>query len=161
MENFENEYTECLNEMASVRPSGNFESFGILLAVNPDINHDGDPYFKMYDKVSWYSATKVWRISFTKPVLIKKHSGKIPAATTINTKDKNTLLAYLNSPSRDFSGATVWDELKYRWNVEKGLMNQFGFINYQNGGADKYYEKHKNDGNYLPSTLAIPDYKQI
>lgn len=149
------DYIECLNEMASVRPIGKTD---VLLAINPDDNHNGEPYFKMYDSSSWTTATKVWRIRFDKAVFVKKHKGKIPAATTINKKEKELLIEYLNRPSRDFKDATIWDELKYRWNVEKGLMDQFGFNNYTDGVADKYYENKNTKGNYVPFSLDMPDY---
>lgn len=156
IENFE--YIECLNEMASVRPVG---QTSILLAVNPDDTRDGEPYFKMYDSNSWTTATKVWRIHFEKPKLVKKHKGKIPAATSMSSKEKDNLVKYLNQPSRDFKNYTVWDELKYRWNIEKGLMNQFGFEQYVDGTVDKYYENKNTKGNYVPFSLKMPDYKEI
>ena len=155
MEEFE--FIECLNEMTSVRPKGGLNKLGILLAVNPDDDRDGDPYFKMYDKESWTSASKVWRIRFDRPEFIKKHKGKIPAATTMNSSDKKILLEYLNLSSKDFDG-TVWDELKYRWNIEKGLMDQFGFNEYKQGIADKFYSKKDTKNNYIPFSLNMPNY---
>ena len=155
MDNLEFEFIECLNEMASVRPIG---QTSILLAINPDDNRDGDPYFKMYDSNSWGTATKVWRIRFDRAELIKKHKGRIPAAVSINSKEKENLVEYLGKPSRDFKNAKIWDELKYRWNVEKGLMDQFGFENYLDGTADKFYSNRDTKRNYIPMSLLQPDY---
>lgn len=155
------EFTECLYEMATVRPAISLDGLGILLAVNPDVNHDGNPYFKMYDSTSFYTANTVWRISFDKPMFIKEHKGKIKASTSISTDLKSKLIKYLNAPSKDFKGYTVWDELRYRWNTEKDLMNQFAFSDYISGMADNYYSGKDTRGNYVPYSMAMPEYEKL
>ena len=78
------EYMECLYEMATVRPLSSLDSFGILLAINPD-THNDDAYFKMYNSTSFYNATTVWRIRFEKAEFIKEHKGKIKSSIVMNS----------------------------------------------------------------------------
>lgn len=149
-------YSEILFEMASVRPKEGNTKFGVLLAVNPDLNKIGDCYFKMYNSNSYITATGVWRICFSEPKLIKEHSGKIKSLSTINLKYKKILIEYLNSPGA-YSGRTVWDSLKWNWNNEHDLCFE-GYEPYFNGQLD---EQNKNNKNYLPSTLEIPNYNEL
>lgn len=161
MNNESFEYMECLYEMATIRPASSLDKLGILLAVNPDSNRDGNPYFKMYNSTSFYTATTVWRISFTESVFIKEHKGKIKASTSMNKSEKTKLIEYLSLESKDFRGSTIWDELKYRWNSEKDLMNNFSFSDYISGKADNYYKTVDNKGNYVPFSLKMPDYNNL
>lgn len=154
------EYMECLYEMATVRPLSSLDSFGILLAINPDTNN-GDAYFKMYNSTSFYNATTVWRIKFEKAEFIKEHKGKIKNSIVMNSDLKSKLIKYLNANSKDFKGYTIWDELRYRWNTEKDLMNQFGFNDYVSGIVDKYYENKDTKGNYVPYNMQMPDYNKL
>ena len=80
-ENF-NSYPEELFEMASVRSKNIDDYYDRLIAVNPDINHNGNPYFKYYKNNSYgnKSGNRVARISFLRPeyVLHGKERNGIP-----------------------------------------------------------------------------------
>ena len=43
-------------------------------------------------------------------------------------------------------------------NIEKGLMDQFGFNEYKQGIADKFYNKKDTKNNYIPFSLNMPNY---
>lgn len=132
------------------------ESFSICLAINPDPNRVGEPYFKMYNAQSWRKATKVARISFKEPKLIK-HSSNKESWNTVPRDIRHELIDYLDSESKTFPSFTVWDYLKYEWNMEWGFDVGFPF-EYFGGKSD---EKFKNEPSYLPSTLESPNYLEL
>lgn len=152
---YENLYEELLTEFASIRRPITNEF--MLLAINPDSNRIGDPYFKMYNKPSWNKATKVARISFLEPKLIIHKSQGVQPWTNLTKQDIDDLNDYLDSPWKNHPGFTIWDGLKYGWNEEWGFEV----------GSEKEYidgnydELNKNNPSYLPSTLEIPDYYQL
>lgn len=155
--NYNDEYSEELFEMASVRARNNSDA-NILLCVNPDIKKVGDAYFKMYDSSNVASSNKVWRIRFKEASFIKEHKGIIPAATEMNKKYRDILIDYLKRSSKENQNYTVWDVLKYHWNDELGLCNNFNLEEYMNGSVDSVSERHPS---YLPFDLEIPDYKKL
>ena len=61
-------YEELMYEMASVRRDGRNDF--ILMAINPDSNRVGEPYFKVYNAGNWRKATKVARLFFFESKLI-------------------------------------------------------------------------------------------
>lgn len=113
------------------------------------------------NSTSFYTATGVWRISFIKPEIIKEHNGKIKSNITISNQEKKKLIEYLTLDSKDFKEFPIWDELKYRWNVEKDLMNDFSFSDYADGVADEYYRDINTKGNYIPYNYPMPDYMNL
>lgn len=156
LDKFDDEfYSEELTEMAHVRRDRK-QDF-ILLGVNPDRNHTGDPYFKFYDRESWQKATKVARISFLSPKLISHNSGRIKPWTQLSKNDIENLHDYLDSPYRQDSRLTVWDALKYSWNYEFGFY-MGDIYSYLRGDWD---EDHCDHPSYIKSTLECPDYFPI
>lgn len=145
--------SEVLFEFAQVRVSNN--KFNIMLAVNPDSNRISEAYFKMYNSDNYMSATKVARISFFRPILIS-HKGSKKPWNYLNSKQKEILIEYLNSESKNYPKYKVWDVLKYTWNDEHGYCS--GTIDDYYNGADDNKIKTKS---YIPSKLEIPNYKNI
>lgn len=148
-------YEELMYEMANVRRDRDNDF--MLMAINPDRNRVGEPYFKVYDAGNWRKATKVARLSFFDPRLIIHTGGNIPPWRRLTNRDIRDIEDFLDSPSRTIPGATTWDELKYRWNVEYGF--NIGYpARYFDGDYDAKYE---DDPSYVPSYLDPPDYRKL
>ena len=144
---------ELLNELATVRAK-DYKNIGLLMAVNPS-DYIGEPYFKVYDAVQWEKSSKVARISFFEPRLIRHKSDKLPWLS-INSKDRKRIVDFLNQKST-ITNYSVWDMLKYFWNSEKGI--DIGIIDeYLNGDNDG---ANKNNPDYVPSTLRMPNYLEL
>lgn len=144
---------EILNELATVRAK-NYENIGLLMAVNPS-DYIGEPYFKVYDATQWNKATKVARISFFEPRLIKHKSDKLPWLS-INSGDRKRIVEFLGRYATT-QKCTVWNSLKYYWNSEKGF--DVGYVeDYLSG---KYDLKYADDPDYVPSTLKMPNYLEL
>lgn len=148
-------YEELMYEMANVRRDRR-DDF-LLMAINPDPNRIGDPYFKVYDADSWRKATKVARLSFFEPKLIIHTGGNVRPWKKLTKRDIEDIEDYLDSPARGDIGVTVWDKLKYEWNDEYGFYMK-SISSYLNGEYDEEYE---NEPSYVPSYIDPPDYKQL
>ena len=145
---------ELLYEFATVRAK-DANNLGIVMAVNPTPNYIGNPYFKVYNAPQFNKATKVARISFFKPELIEHQRNKLPWLN-MNNKDKKNIIKFLNLRAAT-QKCTVWEALKYYWNSEKGI--NVGYIeDYLNGDFD---EKNRNNPDYIPSTLKMPNYMEL
>ena len=152
-----NLFEEQLYEMASVK-SKTIPN-GLLLAVNPDQNRISDAYFKMYDSTKYHKAKFVARISFFEPKLISHRcndKGKQPW-TDLKSYHVKHLEDLLDSESITYPGFTVWDELKFRWNMEYGF-DVIIPVDYFNGEYDNIYQSHPS---YVSSKLQPPDYKEL
>lgn len=165
-ENF-NSYPEELFEMASVRSKNTNDYYDRLTAVNPDINHNGNPYFKYYKNNSYgnKSGNKVARISFLRPEYIlhgKERSG-IPTWKDPypNAEDKQRLIDILNSTSEENPNCTVWTMLKYHWNVEKGFRGSVDDYIGTPSIMDQKYMNSNSKGNYVPYSLSMPNYMNL
>ena len=64
---------EYLEEMATIYKS---KEYGICVAVNPDSNRNGLPYFKFYNDSDFRKAEKVIRIMFKEPDYVVHKDGK-------------------------------------------------------------------------------------
>ena len=148
-------YEELIYEMANVRRDRRNDF--MLMAINPDSNRVGDPYFKVYDADSWRKATKVARLAFFEPKLIIHKSEGIQPWKTLTRRDIEDIEDFLDSPARGDINATVWDVLKYRWNDEYGFYMR-SFTDYIRG---EYDEEYKDDPSYVPSYLDPPDYRRL
>lgn len=153
MENISIEASETLFEIATVFPKNN-EKYSIVLAINPDVNRLGDPYFKMYDGKLFSKAEHVTRIKFKSPEIVKEHAGIIKSKTKLNNQEIKELILYLNDLNRTFRKYTNWDVLKYLWNTERGF-NVGDIDDYTSGVFD---DEFKNNPSYLESVLKMPDY---
>ena len=129
----------------------------MLMAINPDSDRIGEPYFKVYNAGSWGKATKVARLSFFEPKLIIHTGGNILPWKNLTRRDIEDIEDFLDSPARGEFRATVWDALKYRWNDEYSFYMKSIFA-YLDG---EYDEEYKDDLSYVPSYLDPPDYKQL
>lgn len=152
------EPSEELFEMATIYPK-NRSNHSIVLAVNPDSNKIGSPYFKLYigGSPKEGKATGVASIEFLHPKLIKNHKGNIPSILLLNSSEKKELVQYLTEFSQYFPKYTVWNTLKYFWNVEYGF--DVGSIDdYMSGKFDDIYNISEKSASYLCSTITSPDY---
>lgn len=165
MENRYINYPEELFEMASVRSMNTDAYYKRLIAVNPDIRHDGNPYFKYYKENSYgnKSGNQVARISFIKPeyILHGYEQSGIPTWKDPypNSEDKRQLVDILNSFSNENYNYSVWTMLKYHWNSEKGFLGSVD--DFVTGKMDSIYIKASNKGNYVPYSLAMPNYLNL
>lgn len=145
---------ELLNEFATVR-ARNSHDYVLAMAVNPSPNHIGEPYFKVYNALKYTQATKVARVSFFEPKLIIHKGDKLPW-TNMNAKEKKDIVGFLKLTSM-ISNYTVWDMLKYFWDIEYGF--DVGTIdNYMQGNADN--DNH-SDPSYVSSILEMPNYMEL
>lgn len=165
--NFKDSYPEELFEMASVRSNNTEEYYDRLTAVNPDIDHNGNPYFKYYKNNSYgnKSGNKVARISFLKAeyIIHKKESCGIPTWNDPypNSNDKQRLIDILKSPSEENPNYTVWTMLKYHWNSEKGFRGSLEDYASSPSIMDMKYMNPNSKGNYIPYSLQMPDYMDL
>lgn len=102
---------DTLQEMATVYRN---TEYNICITVNPDPNHIGNPYFKIYNSTSYTSADKGIRISFLKPSYIMHADTK--ASWKLNKKEKQLLISFLLDKSNFYDEQlgrklTVWEML--------------------------------------------------
>lgn len=117
---------EYLTEMAQIQPKGGVNDFGFLITVNRE-SRKGVCYFKVYNSTKYQSATKVARICFKSPTLIKNHAeigGKkewVPSE--LNSAFRKDLVRYLNSRDSSHSNLTVWAYMRFYWNELYGFTD--------------------------------------
>lgn len=148
---------EALYEMASIYPRVRDPKIKVCTAVNPSEDRIGNCYFKLYDASIYGKAKHVIRLNFFKPeALHHRKSTKLPWLD-ITKSDLKDLNDYLDEESVNYPGYTIWDALKYSWNIEKGF--DVGTIwNYCNGD---YEEEFIDDPDYIPSILTPCDYSLV
>lgn len=147
------ECEEYLYEMASIY-TRDTHMHKIMGAVNPSEERVGECYFKIYDANTYGKAKHVVRLDFFKPRMLKHTKSTKKHWSHINKQDLKAVNDFLDSETNEYPGVTVFDALKYRWNLEKGF--QLGPIQeYLNGTYDDNYI---DDPNYVPSVLESPDY---
>lgn len=158
-------YPEELFEMASVRSRNSESYYDRLTAVNPDLNHNGDPYFKYYKNNSYgnSSGNRVARIKFLKAefVIHKQEKSGIPTWEHLNSDDKQRLIDILNSYSDENPKYTVWTMLKYHWNAEKGFRGSIEEYTAVSSIMDQKYMNINTKENYIPSSLQMPNYMEL
>lgn len=151
---------EYLDEMAQFKPVGSPDQFNILLSVNPE-KRIGNCYFKVYNNSKYSSATKVARISFTSAKLITGHAeinGKKEwLISEISSKIKKEIIDYLNSRDKRNTNYTIWTTMRFEWNELKNIQMD-SIEDYTSG---KYDKKYKNNPDYIPYNLQMPDYNNL
>lgn len=141
----------AINEMATVVRSPRMH---ILIQVNPDEHHIGNPYFKVYNSESFDKATSMNRISFNAPVYIE-HTTYGKDRWILNSKEKRNLVSLLMAPSdhidrRDTSREySNWEWALIQYNTEICAV----------GEKDTIAGRLK--GNALSIDLAMPDYLEL
>lgn len=140
-----------LDAMATVYrdPKGRF-----LVSVNPDPNREGDEYFKLYNKTSRSSATKIARISFRKTEYIYHSMNQDKEDWILNAKEKKYIVKAFKKKNPAFYDGqyTYWQFAIAQFNLEKGLDYKKTF---KNAGKKLKYPK------YLPFDLEMPDYTKL
>lgn len=143
---------EYLDEMATIYKS---TEYGIMVAVNPDSNRNGNPYFKFYNSSNYRKATKVIRVLFKEPDYVI-HSDNMDL-WKITSKEVKLLIDILNKPSTRYKPHSNWVAAKFDWNYEY-LEELLDINDYVKG---LYDDKYKNNPGYVPSTLKMPDYTKL
>lgn len=93
--------------------------------------------------------------TFNEPKLIVHRSDKLPW-TNMNIIEKKDVVGFLKLTSM-VSNYTVWDMLKYFWNLEYGF--DVGTIdNYMQGNVDN---NNHSDPSYISSTLEMSNYMEL
>lgn len=138
-------------EMATVARSTHMH---ILIQVNPDEHHIGNPYFKVYNNESYDKATSMNRISFTEPLYIN-HTTYGKKRWFLNSKEKKNLISLLNAPS---------DHIDRRDTSREYTNWEWAIIQYNNeicavGEKDTVAGKLKE--NALPLDLVMPVYSDL
>lgn len=140
---------EMLLEMATV--AREFE-LNWSIAVNPDSSRNDPVYFKLYDSVSYGSATKCARISFLAPKYVVHNDSK--EQWILNNKEKKLLVGFLNSKQRGRkkkdSDMSNWKYAIALWNKEMGYIDDEREVN----------ELAETD-TPLPFHLEPPDYTEL
>lgn len=140
-----------LDAMATVYrdPKGRF-----LVSVNPDPNREGDEYFKLYNKTSRSSATKIARIAFRKAEYIYHSMNQGKEDWILNAKEKKYIIKAFKKKNPAFYDGqyTYWQFAIAQFNLEKGLDYKKTF---KNVGKKLKYPK------YLPFDLEMPDYMKL
>lgn len=143
---------EFLDEMATVYKS---REYGILVAVNPDSNRSGNPYFKFYNADNYNKATKIIRVLFKKADYVVHNDGK--ELWELNSKEKKLLIKVLNEPSQYYPDITTWQAAKFDWDREY-LEEPLRLDRYLKGEYDEFY---KDNPGYVSSYLEMPDYMNL
>lgn len=144
-----------LFEMATVHRD--FKN-NVSVAVNPDSNRIGDPYFKFYNNTDYRKADSVIRLMFFAPRWTY-HQTDGKELWKLNSQEKKLLMECLASPSKKYkiNDCTVWDATKFDWNYEY-LGIDIEIDEYLKGSYDKLYSDNPS---YVPSTLDSPDYTSL
>ena len=140
-----------LDAMATIYrdPKGRF-----LVSVNPDPNREDDEHFKLYNKTSRSSATKIARISFRKAEYIYHSMNQGKKDWILNAKEKKYIVKAFKKKNPAFYNGqyTYWQFAIAQFNLEKGLDYEKTF---KNVGKKLKYPK------YLPFDLEMPDYAKL
>ena len=140
-----------VNEMATVARSARMH---ILIQVNADEHHIGNPYFKVYNDASYGAATAMNRISFNGPEYIE-HTTYGKDRWFLNSKEKRNLISLLNAPSEHID----------RRDTSREYTNwEWAIIQYNNeicavGEKDTVAGRLK--GKALSIDLPMPDYHEL
>ena len=125
---------EYLDEMSTVcRDNKN----NVSIAVNPDSERQGHPYFKFYNNVYYGDAAKVVRILFNSADYVENKNAEDQKLWKLSHKEKKLLKELLSSPSAEYSDMTIWEACKFEWNFE--YLEQSINLN-------KYVNKKKSTG---------------
>lgn len=143
---------EYLEEMATVYKN---KEEDVTVAVNPDSNRIGNPYFKFFNNSDFRKADSVIRITFDNSDYIIYKDGK--RLWKLNTQEKKLLIKILRDESKQYKGFTNWEAAKFNWNYEY-FEEMFDFEKYFNG---EYDEEYKDDPSYVSSKLKMPDYTKL
>lgn len=149
------ECDEYLFEMASAYPR-NRHKHQIMAAVNPTEDRIGECYFKVYDGQTYRLSKKVVRIDFFGPRMLKHRNSTKKHWSDTTKQDLKQINDFLDSECAEYNGVTVWEVLKYHWNIEKGF-DITTIQNYMNGDFD---DEFIDDPDYVPSVLESPDYTE-
>ena len=138
-------------EMATVVRS---PSMHILIQVNPDEHHIGNPYFKVYNSESFDKATSMNRVSFNEPAYIH-HTTYGKDRWFLNSKEKRNLVSLLKASS---------DHIDRRDTTREYSNWEWAIIQYNNeicavGEKDTIAGRLK--GNALPIDLTMPNYLDL
>lgn len=121
----------------------------MLIEVNPDLNHKGNAYLKLYNSDSKQKATKVARISMHAPIYIEHvNVGRMAGKEiwVLNSKERKEFIAFLKEVQ---NGRTVWQNTIIYYNKELDLFEEDTMENLLPN--PKYPD-------YLPYNLPIPNY---
>lgn len=140
-----------VNEMATVARSARMH---ILIQVNADEHHIGNPYFKVYNDESYGTATAMNRISFNGPEYIE-HTTYGKDRWFLNSKEKQNLVALLNAPSEHID----------RRDTSREYTNwEWAIIQYNNeicAVGEKDTVEGRLKGTALSIDLPMPDYLEL
>lgn len=138
-------------EMATVARSSRMH---ILIQVNPDEHHIGNPYFKIYNSESYDTAEGMNRISFNEPAYIQ-HTTYGKNRWYLNSKEKKNLISLLKASS---------DHIDRRDTAREYSNWEWAIIQYNNeicavGEKDTVAGRLK--GNALSIDLPMPNYMEL
>ena len=147
---------EYLDEMSTVcRDNQN----NVSIAVNPDSERQGHPYFKFYNNVYYGDAAKVVRILFNSADYVENKNAEDQKLWKLSHKEKKLLKELLSSTSAEYSDMTIWEACKFEWNFEY-LEQSINLDKYVNGEYDKDKTFTENPG-YVHYSLEMPDYLEL
>ncbi len=127
----------------------------MLIEVNPDKNHKGNPYFKLYNAASKAKAKKVARISMKQVKYIKyKNIGKMAGKRNwvLDAGEKKDLMEFLRSPYEENPSITVWEQAILEYNKELDL--------FENETRENLLPNLKYP-DFLPFNLPLPNYMSL
>ncbi|MCF0215214.1 MAG: hypothetical protein HUK21_01920 [Fibrobacteraceae bacterium] len=126
----------------------------ILIQVNSDEHHIGNPYFKVYDSFSYEKSTRMNRISFLEPAYVK-HTTYGKKLWVLNAKDMKHLITILNTPS---------DHIDRRDTSRTYTNWEWAIIQYNNeicAVGEKDTVEGKLNGSALTIGLPMPNYMEL
>lgn len=151
--NFEvNNNIGCLTELLV----GSDKKLKISIRVDPDLNHKGNEYFKIYNSDKYSSAENIARIKFREPSYVVHNENRHGKKNyKLVSDEKDDLIDFLNSKNHKKPELTNWEYVIILFNRRLGLPDEKAKKNLMFDKNSKY-----ND-NYLPFDLKMPNYKNL
>lgn len=131
------------------------EKLKISVHVDPDLKHQGNEYFKVYDSISYDKAKKISRIKFKEPSYVVHNNNDKKKNYKLVSNKKDDLIDFLNSKNRKNPELTNWEYAIILFNRRLGLPDEKTKKNLMFDKNSKYNDK------YLPFDLKMPNYKNL
>lgn len=99
------------------------KSYGVGCFMDED--HIGEPYFKIYDNLSYESSKNVMRFSMEGNYVIYHSNRGGKGDLILNDKTIKLLIKFMHNPCKFYSKYTNWDYTLYAQNKECGMLETF------------------------------------
>ena len=142
---------------------GQSDTPAFMVAVCENEDHIGEPHLKIYNNVTFLSATHVTRLSLRDGhrIICENHDCK--QEWNIDNETLKALNRFLDEKSRNYKGYTNWQALMFQWNWESSIISgelDDKYDTYIEAFIDGCYDTETNlsNPNYVSSDSKRPDF---